>query len=169
MDRRAKLCLILAVILAVLALLVALWALFFRNPASDPTPDVAPPVEDNILPTDEDDQEKLPQAQGGGAVNITYSDQVSLSLSEGTVTLQFMNPVRSNQSMVLQVTLQEEIIAQSGSLPPGSQINTLSLIQELSLAPGSYQGTFHVLFYNTDDGSRALVSTEIPITITVSQ
>ena len=26
---------------------------------------------------------KMPQAQGGGAVNLTYSDQVTLSLGEG--------------------------------------------------------------------------------------
>lgn len=168
MDRRSRVCVIVAVVVALLAVAVAVWALFFRDPTPDPVPDIAPGVEENALPTGEDDDEKLPQAQGGGAVNITYSNQVAVSLAEGSASLQFTNPARSNQSMVVQVVIQDVVVAQSGTLLPGNRIEQLPLNQGLSLAAGQYEGIFRILFYNTEDGSRAQVSTEIPISVAVS-
>ena len=105
MDRRSKGYLMVAAAIALVAVGVAVWALFFRDPSPAPAPDIAPPVEDNALPTGEDDGDKLPQAQGGGAVNITYSDQVAVCLETRTVSLRFANPARSNQSMVVRLVL----------------------------------------------------------------
>lgn len=168
MDRRSKFLITCSIVLALLAICVALWALFFREPRPNLPPDVLPPVEEDVLPTGEDNGEKLPQAQGGGAVNITYTNQVSVSLTEGRASLYFVNPARSNQSMVLQVLIQDVVVAQSGALPPGSQLNSLPITEEVSLAPGSYTGQFLVSFYNTEDNSRAQLSTEIPVEITVT-
>ena len=100
-----------AAAIALVAVGVAVWALFFRDPSPAPAPDIAPPVEDNALPTGEDDGDKLPQAQGGGAVNITYSDQVAVCLETRTVSLRFANPARSNQSMVVRLVLGELVAA----------------------------------------------------------
>ena len=118
MDRRSKGYLMVAAAIALVAVGVAVWALFFRDPSPAPAPDIAPPVEDNALPTGEDDGDKLPQAQGGGAVNITYSDQVAVCLETRTVSLRFANPARSNQSMVVRLVLGELVAAESGTLPP---------------------------------------------------
>lgn len=92
MDRRSKGYLMVAAAIALVAVGVAVWALFFRDPSPAPAPDIAPPVEDNALPTGEDDGDKLPQAQGGGAVNITYSDQVAVCLETRTVSLRICQP-----------------------------------------------------------------------------
>ena len=105
MDRRTKGLFLLVGVVALVAIGVAVWALLFRTPAPPAIPDIAPAVEDNAQPTGEG-EDKMPQAQGGGAVNLTYSDQVTLSLGEGTLSLQVTNPARSNQSMLLQVVVQ---------------------------------------------------------------
>ena len=95
MDRRSKGYLMVAAAIALVAVGVAVWALFFRDPSPAPAPDIAPPVEDNALPTGEDDGDKLPQAQGGGAVNITYSDQVAVCLETRTVSIRPTPPART--------------------------------------------------------------------------
>ena len=101
-------------------------------------------------------------------MNITYANQVAISLSDGKASLHFVNPTRSNQSMVLQIRIQDEVVAQSGALPPDSQLNSLPITEEVSLAQGSYNGRFLVSFYDTEDNSRAQLSTEIPVAITVT-
>ena len=78
MDRRTKGLFLLVGAVALAAIGVAIWALLFRTPAPPAIPDIAPAVEDNAQPTGEG-EDKMPQAQGGGAVNLTYSDQVTLS------------------------------------------------------------------------------------------
>ena len=37
------------------------------------------------------------------------------------------------------------------------------------LSPGSYEGSFAVLYYDPDTGEKAMVDTEIPLTITVQE
>ena len=165
MDRRTKGLFLLVGVVALVAIGVAIWALLFRTPAPPAIPDIAPAVEDNAQPTGEG-EDKMPQAQGGGAVNLTYSDQVTLSLGEGTLSLQVTNPARSNQSMLLQVVVQDVVVAQSGTLPPGNRLEALSLSEGVRLSPGQYEGRFTIWFYHPD-GSRAQVSTEVPIALTV--
>ena len=168
MDRRSKGYLMVAAAIALVAVGVAVWALFFRDPSPAPAPDIAPPVEDNALPTGEDDGDKLPQAQGGGAVNITYSDQVAVCLETRTVSIRFANPARSNQRMVVRLVLGELVAAESGTLPPGSALESLPLLADVTLPAGEYAGAFHVLFYDSQDGGRAGVSTKLPVSVTVA-
>ena len=165
MDRRTKGLFLLVGVVALVAIGVAIWALLFRTPAPPAIPDIAPAVEDNAQPTGEG-EDKMPQAQGGGAVNLTYSDQVTLSLGEGILSLQVTNPARSNQSMLLQVVVQDVVGAQSGTLPPGNRLEALPLSEGVRLSPGQYEGRFTIWFYHPD-GSRAQVSTEVPIALTV--
>lgn len=40
---------------------------------------------------------------------------------------------------------------------------------EISLSAGGYEGKFAVLYYDPDTGEKAVVNTEIPVTITVSE
>ena len=75
MDRRSKTYLILATIVALLAICVAVWALFFRAPETPADPEISPVADEHLTPTDDGDDEKMPQAEGGGAVNITYSSR----------------------------------------------------------------------------------------------
>ena len=154
MDRRSKGYLMVAAAIALVAVGVAVWALFFRDPSPAPAPDIAPPVEDN--------------AQGGGAVNITYSDQVAVCLETRTVSIRFANPARSNQSMVVRLVLGELVAAESGTLPPGSALESLPLLADVTLPAGEYAGAFHVLFYDSQDGGRAGVSTKLPVSVTVA-
>ena len=152
------------------ALCVTVWALFFRNNQPVLAPDYAPKEEEpyaQTIPDDSDEKMELPE--GGGSVSLTYARAVTVDLDQGTATLYFANPGKSNQDLLLQVVVQDTVIVQSGTLKPGHQVSNLELLDgaEKRLAPGGYEGKFVVYYYHPETAEKAVVNTEIPITITV--
>lgn len=169
MQRTYQLAFFALTALTCLSVGLALWALFFRDPSPALSPDAPLATEVNAFPIErEEDTEKLDQAEGGGAVNITYSDQVTASLSDGLAHLSFANPARSNQSLVLEVVIRDTTVVRSQLLPPGHQVAELPLLDPSLLSPGQYKGKFLVTFYQ-EDGTPALLRTEIPISITATE
>lgn len=164
--------LLLLLLITVSAVGVTVWALFYRTPDVVLTPDYAPQqTEENAESIPGDSGDKLEQPEGGGAVSMTYSNQVVIDLSDEAASLLFANPGKSNQDMVVQIVIQDVIIVQSGRLTPGNQVTKLTLLDGMSskLAPGGYEGKFVVLYYDQTTGEKAVVNTEIPINITVNE
>lgn len=166
---------ILAVI-TVAALCVTMWALFLREPSAGDddkvilNPDYAPQKQEQNAETIPDDTgEKMENPEGGGAVSLTYSNEVTIDISDKAAALYFANPGKSNQDMVIQIAIQDTIILQSGTLSPGNQVKILNLLEgaEDMLQPGGYEGKFIVLYYDLTSGEKSMVNTEIPITINV--
>ena len=164
---------ILAVI-TVAALCVTMWALFLREPDDNNkvilNPDYAPQnKEENAETIPDDTGDKMENPEGGGAVSLTYSNEVTIDLSDKAAALYFANPGKSNQDMVIQIAIQDTIILQSGTLSPGNQVKILNLLEgaEDMLQPGGYEGKFIVLYYDLTSGEKSMVNTEIPITINV--
>ena len=168
------------IIIAILALItvgalcVTMWALFFREPSeNDKTilaPDYAPQKQEQNAETIPDDAgEKMENPEGGGAVSLTYSNEVTIDISDKAASLYFANPGKSNQDMVIQIVIQDTVILQSGTLKPGNQVKLLNLLEgaEKMLQPGGYEGKFIVLYYDPISGEKSMVNTEIPITINV--
>lgn len=168
-DRKSRWIILLLLLLLLIAIGVTLWALFFREETTL-TPDYAPRREDKYAQSlDDQGDEKLEQVQGGGAVSLTYSTKVTVTLDDGMASVYFANPSKSNQDMVLQLVVQDVILAQSGRLSPGKQLDTLELLEGAAsrLQPGGYNGQFVVLFYQPDTGEKTIVNTEIPVDVTV--
>lgn len=163
--------LLLITFISICALAYYKFVLEGRNSQTVLTPDYAPQtVESNAQPTDDQDDEKLDQPPGGGAVSLTYSKEVSIDLNSDKATLMFANPTKSNQDMILQIVIGDTIIVQSGRIIPGNKVESLSLIDgaKSMLSPGGYDGKFVVYYYQQDTGERAVVNTEIPLVITVT-
>ena len=109
--------------------------------------------------------------EGGGSVSLTYTREVSIDISDKSVSLMFANPGKSNQDIVLQLVIQDNVIVQSGTLVPGKQVTKLDLSEDAAskLSAGTYEGNFNVLYYDLQSGERAVVHTEIPVTIQVNE
>lgn len=162
---------LLLIFITLMAVGLTVWALFFRSSGPELTPDYAPMnQEENAEAIEGDSGDKLESPQGGGSVSISYSADVSIDLSEKTASLYFANPGKSNQDMVVQVVIQDTILAQSGTLKPGNQVTSLNLLDgaEKQLSSGGYDGKLVILFYDETTGEKAVVNTEIPVTITVN-
>lgn len=135
--------------------------------------------EENAEPTG-DDQEKLEADVTGGAVALSYSDQVTYDMAKDMVYLDFTNPGSSTQSMIMQVILygkkneetgktDEYLLAESGVLKPGNRVEKLNSDkdEQVKLSQGNYSGVIRLLFYNPETGEKAIVNTEIPVEIAV--
>ncbi|MCD8116955.1 MAG: hypothetical protein LUE21_07560 [Oscillospiraceae bacterium] len=161
--------------ITLIAVGVSAWAIFLRDGGSESaalTPDYAPQeAEENAESMGDEGDEKLEASEGGGSVSLTYSTDVTVTLSDETASLYFGNPARSTQNVVLQLVIQDEVVIQSGLIAPGSQVSTLALLDDAAnmLASGGYDGQFVVLYYDPDTGERAVVTTEIPVTVTVTE
>ena len=160
----------------VAALCVTIWALFFREPSAGDdnkvilNPDYSPQKqEQNAETIPNETGDKMEPPEGGGAVSLTYSNEVKIDISDKAAAVYFANPGKSNQDMVLQVVIQDTVILQSGTLKPGNQVKLLNLLEgaEKMLQPGGYEGKFVVLYYDPISGEKSMVNTEIPITINV--
>lgn len=158
---------VLAVIITVTAVTITLVTLM-NNKKTIISPDFAPIEKEIYAQTlNDEDKDKLEQQEGGGAVSLTYSTDVSINLDNRIAELMFQNPAKSNQNMVLQIIVKDTVIAQSGLIEPDYGINKLDLLDDIDLEKGEYEGNFNVLYYNADSGEKAILNTEIPISIVV--
>lgn len=167
---KTKLLVILLLFITATAVCVTVWALFFRIPETTLAPDYAPQETEAHAETIPNDNSRRKESEkGGGSVSLTYSNQLAIDLSDERVSLLFANPNKSNQDMVLQIVIQDQVVVQSGRIGPGHQIKTLDLMDGAAsrLSPGGYDGKFVVLYYHPDSGEKAIVNTEIPVHIEV--
>lgn len=167
----SKLLILFLLLITLICICITVWALFFRE---TPTlaPDYAPQQTEEhaeMIPNDSGEQFRSPD--GGGSVSLTFTDQVTIDLSKETASLLFANPGKSNQDLVLQIVIRDTVIVQSGTIVPGKQVRTLDLLDDAAgqLSPGGYDGKFVVLYYDPDSGEKAILNTEIPITVTVNE
>lgn len=168
-KKKWLLLLLLLLLITFSCICVTMWALFFRAPDVVLTPDYAPKeTEVNQIPIGGDD-DKMEAEDGGGAVSLTYSSYVTIDLSDKHAVLMFANPGKSTQDMVVQIVIQDQIVAQSGRLTPGNKVTALNLLDgaEKKLTVGGYDAKFVVLYYDPDTGEKSIVNTEIPISVSV--
>ena len=171
-NKKKYLLILLLLLITVTAVAVSVWAIWFRDSVPVLAPDYAPrQIEENAEPIGDDGAEKLSQPEGGGAVGLTYAKEVAISLSDKNAALMFANPTKSNQDMVLQLAIDDVVVLQSGRLVPGNRVSSLGLLDgaEKRLTAGGYNGKFVVLYYDRTSGEKAMLNTEIPVTVTVTE
>lgn len=171
-DSKRNLLIILLSAGIVICLAVTIWALFFRTPSG--TSDYAPDkLEPNAQVIQDDDSEKLDAPSGGGAISLQYEDQVKIDLSDKMAYLNYSNPNKSTQNIVLEIVIKDQTIAKSGLIPPGYQITELPLADGaenfLSVGVYSEDAVFQILSYDPDSGEKAMVDTKAEITVTVQE
>lgn len=140
--------------------------------------EVLEPDYENIKPDDnaqtipgETTGEASDTPQGGGSMNLVYSDQVLVSKESEKVSLYYQNPSSSSHSIVVQIIItrgdNQYLVAESGGINPGYMLTEMSLNEDIQLTSGIYKGIMKLWFFDPDTGERAVVDTNIPVTITV--
>ena len=170
-PNKQNLLIFILLLITVVAVSVTVWALFFRTTDAALVPDHAPVVEEaNAQPIPGDSGKGEAAEPGSGNVSLSYSNQVTIDLSSKTVRLIFANPGRSNQDVMLQLVIQGRVILQSGRITPGNQVTELVLPEESAaiLIAGGYEGTFLLHFYDALSSEKSIVTTELPVSVTVT-
>ena len=172
-ESKKKWMLLLLLLLLITLTSVIMTVATLLKPSTVMAPEYAPQsVDGNAekLPS-QGDADKLATQEGGGAVSLTYSTQVTVDLSDGQASLLFQNPARSTQDVVLQLVVgeddQETLVAQSQLIPVGYSLDRMELEEPVLLTQGGYHGEFRVLCYDPGSGEKAVVNTVIPVDITV--
>lgn len=162
---------ILLLLILLISVGVIVWALFLRAPKTDNTlaPDYAPRQVEQHAQRYGEETSKLEQTEGGGAVTLEYTTDVDINLSEKKVYFSVANPYQSNQSMLVQIKIKDEVIAESGTLQPGYRLGELNITEQKAkmLSEGVYDGQILIWYYQPDTGERAVVNTAIPVRINV--
>ena len=135
------------------------------------TPDYPAPPEDEGAEDVEDDEEKLDAPEGGGAVGMIYSNEVSIDLSDKKATLLFANPNRSTHNVTVQLVVQDVVLAESGLLTPAKRITELALKDGITVPEGVYaqNAKFVIRFYDPETNACSIVNSEIAVTVTVRE
>ncbi|MBQ8688062.1 MAG: hypothetical protein IJ512_05890, partial [Ruminococcus sp.] len=109
MEKKTKSLILILLCITLVAVGVTVWALFFRDSGNTVlTPDYAPQQkEENAETIPDDTGDKMENPQGGGAVSLTYSNEVTIDISDKAAALYFANPGKSNQDMVIQIAIQD--------------------------------------------------------------
>lgn len=175
----------LAILLAVdvcicICVLLIAWAVFLKEPqAVALAPDVAPSeVEPNQTPLEESpsassgrdsDENTDKTVNGKSNVNLKFSKEVMVSLTGKTASLYFGSGERSEMDIVMQLVVQDHVLAQTKKLTPGNKVEKLELMEGVSalLSEGIYRGDFILYYYNQDTGELVNFVANIPVTVMV--
>lgn len=128
-----------------------------------------PEIDDSAIytPGDEDSNYDLEIPEGGGAGAVTYSDQVTIDLSERKIYLNFQNPSGSPSSLLLHVFVEDKEIANTGLLPAGYGITTIEDVDVSGLSEGNYDGSFKADNYDPETGEKAILDLNIDIDVSI--
>lgn len=180
--------LIMALVAVLLVLIIIIILLLLKSCGAEPDgtdssggpgilePDY-PTISDdpNAEPIESEPEGSAPEvSQGGGSVTISFKDQATYSLSTGKISMFYQNPSVSTHNVVVQMILvhgeDEYLLAQSGVLQPGYQVTSMTVDENApQLSKGGYDGKIRLRFYDPETGERAIVDTDIPCTITVTE
>ena len=161
---------VLSVILLV-AIGISIWAIFFREDDHILPPDYPPQdTDNNQTPIPDDEGGTIETPEGGGAVNITYAENVTVNLSEKTASLYYANPSRSNQNVAIAIVVGGEVIIRSELITPGNMVTSLPLVKgaEKLLAEGGYKAEIIIYCYHPETGEKAMVDTKGEVILTVT-
>ena len=156
----------------VIAIIISLWAIFFRENEEVLPPDYPPQATDqNQTPIPDDQGGTIETPEGGGAVNVTYSESIEIDLSEKSASLYYANPSRSNQNVAIAVVIGEDVILRSQLITPGNMINSLTLVEgaEKKLTVGGYNAALIIYCYDPETGEKAMVDTTGAVVLTVTE
>lgn len=153
-----------------------------------PAPDIAPSeVEPNQTPiasstegesgetsepdgsASESSVDSTPKKSGGGVADINFAGEVSIFLADKTAKLRFGNGEKSTVDVIVQIVVEEQILAQSKKITPGYEIQQLALAEgaETLLSAGNCEGCLRFYSYDRETGAKTPVWSDMPVTIAV--
>lgn len=165
------------ILLILLAIIIVLLSFRCVNDDKNSTQVLEPDYElvqpdDNAASIPNEEPAEAPEVtEGGGSMNLVFSDQVNVDLSTGKVSLHYENPSNSTHSIVVQIIIDrgesQYLVAESGAINPGFMLEEVQMKENLQLATGVYKGYLKLYFFDDVTGERAVVDTKIPADISV--
>lgn len=170
MNKKTLLIIIALSVLLVIAISVSIWAIVFREGEDILPPDYPPQdTDDNQTPIPDDQGGQIQAPAGGGAVNITYAENVTVDLSDKKASLYYANPSKSNQNVAVSIVIGEDVIIKSELITAGNMVTSLPLVEGAAekLAVGGYNAEIIIYCYHPETGEKAMIETKGAVVVTV--
>lgn len=165
-NKKQRLLIVILLLITIISILITLWAVFIREPTVKYIEYELPSIDENLEKITDNTANNSTDLES--SVWITYSKEVEISKSENKAYIQFSNGEASTEIIIIQLYLEDKLIAESGSILNGYKLETMSLNDNLEdLENGTYDGKFLLLHYDLESGEKTIVNTEIPVEITI--
>ena len=155
--------------LTIIAILILILCFIFHSYITNK--DLMIKTDENAI-KENDDDEKMDVSAGGGAVSLTYSNQVVVNMKDKKVNFYLKNPSKSRQDLTLEIYMKtnndEILVAKSDMIPTGYSIKELDLENKL-LEEGNYKGYMKLYFYDENSSNKELVDSRINMDIKVNK
>lgn len=170
-KHKTKIIITVLLLIATAALCFGIWAMWFRAPEVLDPDYAAKEPDKNAEQIEGTGGDKLDAPDGGGAMSLVYSKEVDISRSGGKATFLVGNPAESTVYLVAEIVIQDRVIAQSGAIKPGYRLTELELAEDAKdiLQVGGYDGKIVLYMYNSENDERAILNSEIIVTVTVNE
>lgn len=156
-------------ILTLLAILILLLSFLFYSylGSKDNLSDLK--IDENLI-KEEDNEEKMDVSEGGGAVSLSYSNQVMIDKNNKDINIYLKNPNKSRESIKIELYIKDSnkdiLIGESGLIPPGNSLKLIKLINE-EVNKSEYDGYMKIKFYNEKNLKEEIVDSKINVEIEV--
>lgn len=167
---RTRIVIVLLMLITLLSLTLSAYMLLFHKPQRPIMPDYMPVEQDehvSTIPPEYLEETKMDIPEGGGGAIIICDTEITAHLDTGKVDMLYRNPDSSASAVVLQLWIGDTLVAQSGSVYPGYQLEDMYLLDTSLLQEGGYRGIVKVAFYDPASCEKAIVDTDIEVAITV--
>lgn len=164
-----KILMYILMLITFLSTVAAVYFAFFYENESVLLPDYMPIEQDEnvIVMEGEQNASKMDKKENGGSAAIFYDSDIIVYLGTGKIDMSYQNPGRSNAAAVLQLMIDDVVIAQSGSIQPGYKLEDMQLLDGIDLTKGGYHGIIKVGFYDLDTNEKSFVETKLAVEIKV--
>ena len=159
---------VLMIITAVSVVVSVYFAVFYE--AKDVVaPDFMPVEQDEKVDkiAGETDTSKMEKEEGGGSVTVICKDEAVLSIGSGKISMFYQNPSRSNSAVVVQLLIGETVVAQSGSIKPGYELEEMEFLNNIELSVGGYNGSMKIFYYDEETNEKSIVESVVEAEIFV--
>lgn len=153
-DRGFKRAVVTVLVTAILCFTCMKWLMHSNGSSSILIPDIAPEQLEKyaelIDPSTPEGQAETATSSDDHNASIFYSDEFFLFPEESFLHVLIADPASSQQDIVVQILVQDTLLARSDLLEPGYQMQRIDLLPGIleKLSPGRYNAVLNVLYYD---------------------
>lgn len=153
-DQRCKRAVVTVLLTAILCFACLKWLIHSNRSSSVLIPDVAPEQLEKyaelIDPNIPEGQAETATPSGDHNASIFYSDEFFLFPEESFLHVLIADPASSQQDIVVQILVQDTLLARSDLLEPGYQMQKIDLLPGVleKLSPGRYNAVLNIFYYD---------------------
>lgn len=113
--------------------------------------------------------EDLTGREGTQTIDVICAQELTVHTVSRTVELFYQNPASSELDVSLELYVQDNLIASSGIVPAGYQLNSMPLLVQLEASGQKYDGRLKTILYDADGNRISYVDSEIEVFVRIQK